>query len=284
MTAPSIDITPVTGALGAEIAGVDLSKPLSNEVFSDIYQAFLDHLVIFFRDQNMTPEQHRDFAARFFKLEAHPFVQSLDGIPEIIEIIKEPDEHKNWGGPWHSDVTFKEEPSIGAVLYARDVPGYGGDTLFANMYLAYETLSDGLKAMIEGVNAVHESGEPSNYTNYYKSMRGKAEATAIESSVHPVVRTHPETGRKALFVNGGFTRRFENMTEEESRPLLEYLWTHASRPEFTCRQHWAQGSIAVWDNRVTMHHAVDDDFRALQNGQGFRRVMHRATMAGQPPH
>ena len=281
MSNHALDVRPLAGALGAELFGVELSKPLSNAVFAEIYQAFLDHLVIFFRDQDLTPEQHRDFAARFFKLEEHPFVESLEGIPEIVEIVKEADEFKNWGGPWHADVTFKKRPSVGAVLYAREVPDYGGDTLFANMYLAYDALSEGMKALLEGLHAVHESGEVRRFYEDFKGMHGKA--AAAESSVHPVVRTHPETGRKALFVNAGYTRRFKDMTEAESRPLLAYLFAHAVRPEFTCRYRWAQGSIGVWDNRVTLHAALDDDFAARRNGRGFRRVMHRATMAGERP-
>ena len=281
MSNDALDVRPLSGALGAELFGAELSKPLSNEVFAEIYQALLDHLVIFFRDQDLTPEQHRDFAARFFKLEAHPFVQSLEGIPEIVEIVKEADEFKNWGGPWHADVTFKKQPSVGAVLYAREVPDYGGDTLFANMYLAYEALSEGMKAVLEGLHAVHESGEKGRFYEDFKGMHGKS--APMESSTHPVVRTHPETGKKALFVNAAYTRRFKDMTEEESRPLLEYLWAHAVMPEFTCRYRWAQGSLAVWDNRVSLHHAVDDDFDARRNGRGFRRVMHRATMAGERP-
>lgn len=281
MAKATIEIAPLCGALGAELSGLDLSKPLSNEAFDEIYQAFLDHLMIVIRGQNLTPRQHRDFAARFYKLEEHPFVESLEGLPEIVEIVKEAQEYKNWGGPWHADVTFKKQPSVGAVLYAREVPDYGGDTLFANMYLAYDTLSEGMKALIDGLRAVHDSGEPALFSDDYKGMRGKA--ADAESSVHPVVRRHPETGRKALFVNKAYTRHFENMTVEESRPLLEYLWTHAARPEFTCRHRWTQGSIAVWDNRVTMHAALDDDFAARQKGRGYRRVMHRATMAGDLP-
>ena len=282
MAAPTLEVAPLSGALGAELFGADLSKPLSNEVFDEVYQAFLDHLVIFFRGQDLTPQQHRDFAARFYKLEEHPFVQSLEGIPEIVEIVKEADEVANWGGPWHADMTFKPEPTVGAALYAREIPPYGGDTLFANMYLAYEALSEGMKDLLEGLRAVNYSGDPSEFYDDFKGMQGKASAS--ESSLHPVVRTHPETGRKSLFVNSGFTRCFEGMTEAESRPLLTYLCDHAVKPEFTCRFRWAPGSLAVWDNRATQHHALEDDFEARRTGRGFRRVMHRATMAGQPVH
>ncbi|MBN34331.1 MAG: taurine dioxygenase [Rhodospirillaceae bacterium] len=271
----------MAGSLGAEIAGVDLSKPLSNEEFSGIHQAWLDHLVIYFRNQDLTPEQHRNFALRFSKLEEHPYVEGLDGIPEIIAIVKEPEEYKNWGGPWHADVTFKEEPSIGAALYAREVPDFGGDTGFANMYLAYETLSDGMKAMIDRLEAIHDS-TGYDYYNTFRSMKGKA--AVGDRSTHPVVITHPETGRKALFVNRSYTTHFKDMTVAESKPLIDFLCDHASRIEFTTRLHWEPGTLGVWDNRVTMHCAIDDDFAAKNGGTGFRRVMHRATFAGQVPN
>lgn len=266
--------------MGAEIVGVDLSKEISNQAFDAIHQAWLDYLLIYFRDQDLTPVQHRDFTARFFALESHPYVESIEGVPEIIAIVKEADEHKNWGGPWHADVTFKEKPSNGAALYAREVPAFGGDTGFANMYLAYETLSDGMKRMLDGLKAVHSS-HGLDYYNNFKGMQAKAGVG--DEAAHPVVRTHPETGRKALFINRIYTRNFENMTVEESRPLLEFLFSHAERPEFTCRMHWEKGTLGLWDNRVTMHCAIDDDFMARRGGQGFRRVVHRATMAGERP-
>ena len=278
----NIDVKPISGALGAELEGVDLSQPLDNATFSDIYQAFNDHLVIFFRDQNLSAAQHRDFASRFYELESHPFVQSVDECAQIIEIVKEADEIENWGGPWHADVTFKRKPSVGAVLYAKEVPEYGGDTLFANMYLAYESLSKGMQAMLAGLRAVHHSGQPGRFYEAFKGMRAKS-VEGAEEAAHPVVRTHPDTGRKALFVNAGYVTRFEEMTVEESRPLLQYLYDHAVRPEFTCRYHWRVGSVAVWDNRVTLHHATNDDFQAARTGRGFRRVLHRATMAGEVP-
>jgi len=280
----NLDVQPLAGALGAELFGVDLSQPLANSVFAAIHQAFHDHLVIFFRDQTLTSAQHRDFAQRFGKLTAHPFVDGLDGFPEIIEIVKEPTEKRNWGGPWHADVTFQKEPSNGSVLYAKEVPANGGDTLFANMYLAYETLSDGMRGTLDGLEAVHVSDVPDTYYGNHKSMREKdGGAEGLGSTAHPVVRTHPETGRKGLFVNRGYTRHFKGMTQEESAPLLNYLFDHATRPEFTCRFHWQPNSIAIWDNRVVLHHPVDDDFSALRGETGYQRIMHRATLAGEKP-
>jgi taurine dioxygenase len=208
-------------------------------------------------------------------------VQSIDGFPGIIEIVKERDEKTNWGGiNLHSDLTFFEEPPIGAALYAREVPPHGGDTLFVNMYLAYETLSDGMKALLSGLRGVHISAAPASYSASFKGMREKHNEAG--SAVHPMVITHPHTGRKSLYSNA-YTKHFENMSIEESRPILDYLASHAARPEFNCRFHWTPGSLVMWDNRVTMHYAIEDDFGA-EAGNGYRRVMHRATFAGERPH
>ena len=283
MTYQSIDVQPVAGALGAEIHGVDLSQPLDNATFSDIYQAWLDNLVVFFRDQELTVDQHYAFAKRFKKLMPHPYVKSLDGYPEIIEIIKEPDEVRNWGGSWHADLTFMEEPPAGAVLYGRELPPVGGDTMFVNTQLAYETLSEGMKEMLEELRAIHVSGTPIRYSEAYKKMYEKQGEIADENA-HPVVRTHPETQKKGLFINPGFTSHLEDMTKEESDPLLDYLYEHMRRPEFSCRLRWQPGTVAIWDNRAVWHNALADDFGARNNGQGFRRVLHRATLAGDKPH
>ena len=282
MTDASIRIEPVAGALGAQIHGVDLSLPLSDETFGELRNALHEHLVIFFRDQDLTTAQHHAFARRFGELTPHPFVQGLDGYPEIIEIVKEPEETRNWGGYWHADLTFKEQPPAGAVLYGRELPKVGGDTMFANMYLAYETLSEGMREMLDGLNAKHASGDPGSYSSRFRSMHERRGNDA-EESVHPVVRTHPVTGRRALFVNGLFTHSFEDMTQEESGPVLAYLYDHSIRPEFTFRFRWSPGSVLIWDNRVVLHNALNDDFSAARNGSGFRRVLHRATLAGERP-
>ena len=209
-------------------------------------------------------------------------MQGLGGHPDIIEIVKEPEEAQNFGSGWHADLTFLEQPPGGAVLYARDLPPVGGDTMFANMYLAYETLSHGMRRMLEGLSARHASGEPKLYASEFRGMRERGGTDAIEQ-VHPVVRTHPVTGRKAIFVNPVFTRCFETMTMEESAPVLRYLHEHATRPEFTFRFRWSPGTLLIWDNRVVLHNALNDDFGAARNGMGFRRVLHRATLAGERP-
>jgi taurine dioxygenase len=274
-----ICIEPLTGAIGAEISGVDLRDPIPEDVFEVIDNALLNHLVIVFQDQDISPVQHKGFASRFSELQSHPFVESMNGVPEIIEIIKEPWEVENWGGDWHADVTFLPEPSKGAALFAKEVPPQGGDTLFSNMYLAYEMLSDGLKDLLDSLNAIHDSGELGRFSDEFDGMRAKnAERIA---SIHPVVRIHPSTQKKALFVNQGYTTQFEGMTPEESRPLLEYLFQHSVRPEVTCRVRWKKNTLVIWDNRVTLHSPVNDDFGARFDKAGFRRVMHRATFAGE---
>ena len=282
MTDVSVRVEAVAGALGAQIHGVDLSRSMTDETFEEIRNALHEHLVIFFRDQNIKPEQHYAFAKRFGELMPHPYVQGLDGYPEIIEIVKEPEETRNWGSNWHADLTFMDMPPAGAVLYGRELPPVGGDTMFANMYLAYETLSEGMREMLDGLGALHVSGEPHLYSSRYRSMHERR-GNDPGKHVHPVVRTHPVTGRKSLFVNRGFTHCFEDMTVEESGPVLDYLYDHATRPEFTFRFRWSPGSLLIWDNRVVMHNALNDDFGAARNGTGFRRVLHRATLAGERP-
>jgi taurine dioxygenase len=283
----NIQVKPLGGALGAEIHGVDLSQPLDDATFSEIHQAFLDHLVIFFRAQDITPRQHKAFGRRFGSFHIHPFVSStLKDHPEIMQVRKTAGDRLNFGGAWHSDVTFEEKPPLGTLLYAKEVPEYGGDTLFANMYLAYETLSDGMKQLIDGLQAVHSArniyGNSGAYAadQYRIGMHGMGVITddAAEQTVaHPVVRTHPETGRKLLFVNLSFVTGFRNMSERESEPLLRFLCEHAVTEDFTCRFRWEPGSLAVWDNRCVQHYALNDY-------PGRSRLMHRLTINGDKPY
>ncbi len=280
MKSNSIEVRPIAGAIGAEIHGIDLADSPSDEQFDTVRRAFLDHQVIFFRDQALDPDSHKELGRRFGELNIHGYYKSLPGHPEILPVLKEPEATDNIGGVWHSDVTYLPEPALGSILYALEVPPAGGDTMFASQYRAYESLSDGMKEMLDGLRAIHSSDI---FTN--KARRDAANATrttklaeideTVESS-HPVVRTHPETGRKCLFVNGAFTRRIDGWTVEESRPLLDYLYRQAARPEFTCRFRWQQGSIAFWDNRCTQHYALNDY-------QGYRRTMHRVTLEGDRP-
>ena len=287
MVYKNIDVKPISGALGAEIHGVDLAQPLNNETFAEIRRAFDENLVIFFRDQKLTPEQHKEFGGRFGAFDIHPFAAGLPAHPEVLPVIKEADDHvPGFGSTWHTDVTFYERPPLGSILYALDVPAHGGDTMFANQYLAYETLSEGLKETLEGLTAIHSASRAYGVNNSRAAQRRKAGSRSMkirtgddaeEIMEHPVVRTIPETGRKALFVNRTYTLRFKGWTEEESQPLLDYLFAHAYRPEFTCRFPWQKGSIAFWDNRCTQHHAVNDY-------DGQRREMHRVTIEGERPY
>ena len=272
-----IQVKPIAGALGAEIYGVDLAK-LDDEIFADIHQAFLDNLVIFFRDQTITPEQQVAFSARFAPVGYYPFLKGLPDHPAVIEVRKEPEDKLNFGGVWHTDTAYLAKPPMGSVLYAKEIPESGGDTMFANLYLAYETLSDPLKAMLDGRNAVNSSQKGDAAVGRQKSVdENPKDATDIQTeSIHPVLRTHPETGRQALYVNRGHTVCFEGMTPQESAPILEYLFEYQIRPEFTCRFQWAPGSIAIWDNRCALHYPLNDY-------QGQRRVMHRVTMEGDTP-
>ena len=273
-----IDIRPIAGALGAEVLGVDLGLEMSEDTITTIRQALLDHLVIFFREQHIEPIHQIAFAKRFGDLVEYPLVKGLDGFPEVVPVVKLPDERVNFGGLWHSDTTYLELPPMGTILAAKELPPYGGNTLFANMYKAYETLSEGMKSLLNGMVGISSSAKPRVTQTREDRMKTSAKVSdPIElMAEHPVVRTHPETGRKLLYVNYGHTVRFKDMTEAESTPLLNFLFAHQSRPDFTCCFRWQPGSIAFWDNRCTQHNPVNDY-------HGFKRVMHRVTIAGDRP-
>lgn len=276
----NLSIEPVAGALGAEIHGVDLGGELSNAAFDQIHQAFLTHQVIFFRDQTgFTPERQKAFARRFGTLNVHPYVAGMPGHPELLEIIKEPEDKLNFGGGWHSDMSFLEAPALGSILYAVEVPPYGGDTLFASQTRAYDALSDGMKRMLEGLTAVHSASREYSAQGASAQSRTSMQAKTADDApeyAHPVVRTHPETGRKGLYVNPAFTLRFSGMTRRESRPLLDFLFEHSRDERFTCRFRWQAGSVAFWDNRCCWHYALNDY-------PGHRRHMRRATVNGDRP-
>lgn len=272
-----LEVRRLSGALGAEISGVDLSRELAADAVAAVRAAFLEHLVIFFRDQPLTPAQFMAFARRMGTPIEYPFVKGIDGFPEIIEVKKLEHERINFGGVWHSDTAYLAEPPMGSMLLAREVPPAGGDTLFASQYAAYEALSEGLRRLLEGLRAENDSAK-ANVTRTREDRvksDGKADSGSLVAT-HPVVRTHPETGRKALYVNTAHTVRFAGMSDAESAPLLEFLFQHQVRPEFTCRFAWRAGSLAFWDNRCAQHNPVNDY-------HGFRRVMHRITLAGERP-
>ncbi len=273
-----MEIRRIAGALGAEIRGVDLSKVLSEVQVAEIRRAWLDHLVVFFRDQPLAPEAFMAFARRIGKPIEYPFVKGIAGFPEIIEVKKLEHEKVNFGGVWHSDTAYLDEPPMASMLLAREIPPYGGDTLFANMCVAYEALSEAMRRLIDPLVAVNSSAK----ANVTRTREDRIKTDGREGpgkefvAEHPVVRTHPETGRKALYVNFAHTVRFRGMTGEESAPLLDFLFQHQIKPEFTCRFSWQSGSIALWDNRCAQHNPVNDY-------HGYRRVMHRITLAGDKP-
>jgi taurine dioxygenase len=244
-----IKVKPISGAMGAEVFDVDLSRDLDEATWGEINDAFHSHIVLIFRDQDLTDQQQFDFSQGFGKIIPHPYVTGLPDHPEIFQIIREPGESYSW------------------------------DTAFTNMYLAYETLSEGMKALLDGLEAVNESGDPEKYSDRYQSMHELNKNAAL-SATHPVVRVHPVTGRKALYVSLAFTKRFKGMTDKESAPLLQFLYEHATQTHFGCRLRWEKGSLALWDNRVSLHHAVADYFGEVAK---HRRVMQRATIEGEIP-
>ena len=273
----NIGVAPIAGALGAEIAGVDLAADLADETVAEIRRAWLQHLVVFFRDQRLGPREFLAFARRIGEPVEYPFVKGIEGFPELIAVTKLPHETVNFGGIWHTDTAYLERPPMATLLIAREVPPHGGDTLWSNLYAAYDALSPGMQRLLAGLRAVHSSALADVSKTREDRMRDSGPGDVKEYvAEHPVVRTHPETGRKALYVNVAHTVRFAAMTEDESRPLLRYLFEHSVRPEFTCRFRWRAGSLALWDNRCALHFPINDY-------HGHRRSMHRITLAGDVP-
>ena len=271
----SLTIRRVAGALGAEISGVDLAQDLPDGVVAEIRAALVEHQVIFFRDQDLSPARQVAFGRRFGPLNIHPYVRGMEGYPEVMEIIKEPGDRTNFGGGWRSDTSFLERPAIGSILHAIELPEWGGDTLFSSQVAAYEALSPGMKATLEGLRAVHSAGREysaQGHSAQKRSSMSVAEAEgAVGEFIHPVVLAHPESGRKALYVNPAFTMRFEGWTKRESRPLLDFLFEHCRYEGYTCRFAWKPGSVAFWDNRQVWHFALNDY-------PGQRRHMRRVTV------
>jgi len=275
-TTTRLDVQPIAGALGAEISGVDLGGDLDDATIAEIRRALLEHGVIFFRDQEFDAEQHKRLARRFGEIFVHPNYAGTQADPEIVMIRREPGDTRVVGEDWHTDTTMMPKPPMGAILYAIEVPPFGGDTLFANQYLAYETLSDGMKRLIDGLRAIHSDrlvAGPQSRASVGRSTKARHDDAWRETvSTHPMAIRHPETGRKALFVNVSYTVGIEGLAEDESRPLLDFLMEHGNRPEFTCRFRWTQGAVAFWDNRCVKHLAIND-------AGPFRRVMRRVQIA-----
>jgi len=279
---PNVELTPHSPAVGAVVENIDLSQPLAAGVAEELLQAHGEYGVLFFHDQELTPDDHIRFAESLGSINVNRFFKPVESHPRIAEVRKDPEQKTNIGSAWHTDHSYDTEPAIGSILYAREVPSQGGDTLFSSMYAAHDALSDGMKKLLGGLRAVHSSRH--NFgKKAYENLKdaddvagrlGNADA-ATQDSVHPVLITHPVTGRKALYVNRSFTTHFEGWTVEESKPLMEQLFAHAAQPEFTCRFSWRKGSIAFWDNRCTWH-------KALNDYDGERRLMHRITLNGGP--
>ncbi len=281
LRAEDIEIRPIAGAMGAEIFGVDLAE-LTDDAFSRVAEALCRFGAIVFRNQTITHEAHKLFASRFGALEVHPIVDGITDHPEIIKMHKAAGDAATFGVGWHSDNSFTARPSRCSIVYGVEVPPFGGDTLFANQFLAYEHLSPGMRRMLDGLSAVHSAKYAYTAPTTTDKYEGKTTMSYRHSAavgaevVHPVVRTHPVSGRRALYVNPMFTVRFEDMSEEDSRPLLDYLFRHAVREDFQCRVRWAAGTVVMWDNRFVQHTALDDC-------QGFERVHYRVTVEGGKP-
>ena len=274
-----LDVQRISGVLGAEISGIDLSSDLTADQITAIREAFVEHQVIFFRDQNLDAEQQMAFGRRFGELDHHPFVFGTDEHPEVLDIITTPDDKVNFGGGWHTDVTFLPQPDLGSILYAVEVPEAGGDTLFASQLAAYDALSDTMKSMLDGLVAVHSAGsqyQVGGTSTKSEAMRTRNPDLALNEVEHPVVRTHPESGRKGLYVNRAFTTRIRGLRRNESNALLEFLFDHAVNERFTCRFKWTPGAVAMWDNRSVQHFALHDY-------AGQRRQMRRITVCGDTP-
>jgi len=272
MTYASIQVEKVTPLAGAEIRGADLSKPLDERTFKEIHAALIDNGVIFFRDQHLTPEQQKAFGRLFGELHLHPAApREVPEHPEILVIHADENSKHVAGENWHSDVSCDLEPPMGSILYMHELPPVGGDTLFASMYAAYDALSEPMKRFLEPLTAMHE-GEHVYRGRYGVNDTGKV----FPKAEHPVVRTHPVSGRKALYVNGGFTTRIVQLKRPESDAVLRFLYRHVETPEFHCRFRWQVNSVAFWDNRCMQHHAMWDYYPQRRHG-------HRVTIKGDKP-
>ncbi|MDR3429277.1 taurine dioxygenase [Silvimonas sp.] len=276
----TLQITPIGAALGAIIEGVNLAEPLSEGHFAALKDALLQYQVLFFREQPLTPLQQRNFARHFGDLHIHPIYPNVPDTPEVL-ILDTHDQNLPDNDNWHTDVTFIETPPLGAILAAKQLPPTGGDTLWASGTAAYEALSAPLQNLLDGLTATHDFGKSFPETRFAVSEEVYAQWHASRARhppiTHPVIRTHPQTGKKALFVNDGFTTRINELSARESQALLDFLFAHIARPEFTLRWRWQENDVAFWDNRITQHYAVADYLP-------HRRIMHRATILGDKPY
>ena len=278
----SIRVAPLAGALGAEIGGAPLATLRDEAAWDEIHRAFLEYSVLVFRDQALTPDDLMRVGSRFGAPSHYPFVTPMEGYPYIFEVVKEPEETKNFGGGWHTDTSYLAQPPLATLLHGVEIPAFGGDTLFASTTAAYDALSEGMRRLVDALTGVNNASLKygGGRTVMHKDIGGMkvrdTDAADQFEAEHPVARTHPETGRKALYLSRTHTIRFKDMSEEESRPLIEWLQSHQTRPEFTCRVRWAPGTLTIWDNRCTQHNAINDY-------HGQRRRMRRLTVGAQTP-
>jgi taurine dioxygenase len=272
----TIKVNPLSPTIGAEIYGVNLAKPLGNQTFAEIHKALMTHQVIFFRDQVMDWDQHKVFGRRFGELHVHPTAPSPEGHPEILTIRGDAKSKQVAGQTWHTDVSCDEEPPMGSILHLHEVPEIGGDTIFASMYAAYDGLSDTMKAFLNGLQAWHESEHVHGKRYGHKGGMRDGKEILFPKALHPIVRTHPDTGRKCLYVNRNFTTRIEGLAPAESKALLGFLYQHIETPEFHCRFNWRANSVAFWDNRCAQHRALWDYFPQTRHG-------YRVTVQGDRP-
>ena len=273
-----LKVRKIAGALGAEISGIDLSQDITDDLAKKIRQVFLDSGVIFIKNQALTSQQFLNFAKKMGNPVEYPFVKGLEGFPEIIEVKKLEHEKHNFGGVWHSDTTYLDCPPMGSMLLSKEIPPYGGDTLFACQYAAYEALSGTMQRMLDGLKGISSSSKADVSKTREDRIKSDGNEYAPKSftNSHPLIRTHPETGRKALYVNVAHTIGIEGLTDAESAPLLSFLFEHQVKPEFTCRWVWEPNCLAFWDNRCTQHNPINDY-------HGFKRILHRITLEGTKP-
>ncbi len=274
-----ISVSRMAGALGAQLENVDLAQPHDPKQLDEVRDALHEYGVIVLRDQDITSDQYLAFARHFSDILPYPLVSGLPDHPDIVPVLKREEERVNFGGIWHSDTTYLEQPPMGSMLLAKELPPHGGDTIWSNMMMAYETLSGGMKTALEGLIAINSAKKGSAAATREDSRKdggARDDSGLATTAEHPVVRTHPSTGKKSLYVNFGHTTHFKGMTETESAPILEYLFKHQIRPEFTCQLHWEIGTLAFWDNRITQHLPINDY-------HGYRRLLHRITLAGEVP-
>ena len=274
-----MEVKLLSGALGAEITGIDL-KDSTDKNWKVINNLMLEHKALFFRDQDITSEQQINLAKKFGPLEKHVYVKGLENHPEIIRIIKGPQEKHQWGETWHTDVSYNPKPTKVIILRSRKIPPVGGDTMFSNMEIAYETLDENIKKRIEGKRAIHSSLGAAAFVDKYEEMEGNGNLDEY-SNEHPMVRTHPETNKKILYVNSMYTKKIIDMDKNESNEILQKIFQHQERLDFTCRFKWTENAVAIWDNRSTQHQGLTDFFPG--RGLGHERIMDRIAIEGDHP-